>query len=468
MALKFYNTLTRKKQAFKPIKQGFVEMYTCGPTVHDFAHIGNFRAYVFEDILRRYMEYKGFNAKQIMNITDVDDKTIKKSQKEGISLKKYTEKYTQAFFEDIKILNIQPAFAYPRATEYIKQMVEIIKGLLKKKYAYISEDGCVYYKISKFKKYGKLANIDVKNLQAGASGRVLADEYEKETVQDFALWKAWTAEDGDVYWETELGKGRPGWHIECSAMSRAYLGNTFDIHCGGVDNIFPHHQNEIAQTEGFTGKKFVNYWMHNDHLLVEGKKMSKSLGNFYTLRDVLAKGYEPLAVRYLLLSVQYRQKLNFTFDALDGAKNTLERLRDFMRKLKETKAREDNPKIAKEIETARKKFEKNLDNDLEISPALAAIFDFIKKINKINEKERLSAKDAEKIEKFMLQIDKVLGVLHTVLEEKVSMDVKKLVEEREKARKEKNWKKADALREEIRKKGYVLEDTSTGVRIKKP
>ncbi len=498
MALKFYNTLTRKKQAFEPIKQGFTGMYTCGPTVHDFAHIGNFRAYIFEDVLRRYLEYKGLKVKQIMNITDVEDKIIKKIHEKGTGLKEYTDKYTKAFFEDIKRLNIQPAFEYPRATEYIKQMVEITKGLLKKKYAYKTEDGCIYYKISKFKKYGQLANVNVKNLEAGASGRVLADEYDKEAVQDFALWKAWTPEDGKVFWETELGKGRPGWHIECSAMSTAYLGETFDIHCGGVDNIFPHHQNEIAQTEGFTGKKFVNYWLHCEHLLVNGKKMSKSLGNFYTLRDLLEKGYDPISIRYLLLSVHYRQKLNFTLEALQGAKNSLERLWDFMRKLREAKETEDNaghnkctnivmsgesseglnisrnldpsldnPKITKEIERARKKFEKNMDNDLEMSSALATIFDLIKKVNKMTEKKSLSPKDAEKTEQFMLQIDKVLGILHAVFEEKIPADVKKLADEREKARLEKDWKKADALREEIKKKGYFIEDIKEGVRIKK-
>ncbi|MEM2874245.1 MAG: cysteine--tRNA ligase, partial [Candidatus Nanoarchaeia archaeon] len=357
MALKIYNTLTRKKELFTPILSNKVRMYNCGPTVYDYAHIGNYRAFLFADLLRRYLKYKGFKVKQVMNITDVDDKIIKKMKAEGKTRKEIVDKYTEAFFEDIKTLNIEPADIYPKATEHIKEMVEIIKVLLKKGYAYKSKDG-IYYDISKFKDYGKLAHIKVKKLEAGASGRIKADEYAKEQAQDFALWKFWDPEDLDVYWETELGKGRPGWHIECSAMSMKHLSPTFqgnkfepekfvtlDLHTGGIDNLFPHHQNEVAQSESATGKKFSKYWMHNAHLLVEGQKMAKSLGNYYTLRDLMAQGYDPLAIRFVLISAHYRQQLNFTFAELDAAKKTLSSLKDFVARLTEYKGKNENPKI---------------------------------------------------------------------------------------------------------------------------
>jgi cysteinyl-tRNA synthetase len=268
--IRLFNTLSRKKETFTPIKKGQVEMYTCGPTVYDYAHIGNFRAFLFEDLLKRWLQYKGYKVTHVMNLTDIDDKTIKGSQKQGIPLRQYTDFYAKAFFEDIKALNIAPADVYPRATDHIEEMVQIIKTLLAKGVAYKGEDGSIYFSVAKFPEYGKLSHLKVGELKAGA--RVSQDEYAKEEAQDFALWKAWTPEDGDVFWETELGKGRPGWHIECSAMSTKYLGETFDIHCGGIDNMFPHHENEIAQSEAATGKTFVNYWMHNEHLQVEGKK----------------------------------------------------------------------------------------------------------------------------------------------------------------------------------------------------
>lgn len=465
MALRFYNTLKRRLQKFKPIREGFVGLYTCGPTVYNFPHIGNYRAYVFEDILKRYLEYKSFEVKQVMNITDVDDKTIRDSQKEGVSLKEFTERYTKAFFEDLKILNIRPASVYPKATEHMKEMIEIIEALLKKKRAYKSDDGCVYYEISKFKKYGQLANIDVSRLQAGASGRVQKDEYEKDNPSDFALWKTWTQEDGDIKWDSPWGAGRPGWHIECSAMSRKYLGDQFDMHTGGVDNIFPHHQNEIAQTEGFTGKRFVNFWLHCDHLLVDGQKMSKSLGNFYTLRDVLAKSHHPLAVRYLLLSVQYRQKLNFTFESLGAARAALDRIWDFVRKLETYMEGVDNPKLDKLIATAQKKFEKSMDGDLETSNALAAIFDLITKVNKLMMKKKMSQQNAQAVLSVIRKFDKVLGVLKE--EEKIPESVQKLVQERLAARQQQNWELGDKLREQIKQQGYAVEDTPAGPVIKK-
>ncbi|MDI6827410.1 MAG: cysteine--tRNA ligase, partial [Armatimonadota bacterium] len=293
MPIRYFNTLTREKNEFHAINDMKVGLYTCGPTVYDFAHIGNWRTYLFEDILRRHLESRGFEVTHVMNITDVDDKTIRGANEKGISLNEYTAPFIAAFYEDRDHLNIKPAHVYPRATEHITEMVALIKKLLEKGIAYKAEDGSIYYDISKFPDYGKLSHFKIEELKAGA--RVSSDEYEKEQVSDFALWKAWDEADGNVYWDTELGRGRPGWHIECSAMSMKYLGETFDIHTGGVDNIFPHHENEIAQSEAATGKPFVNYWLHSEHLLVENRKMSKSLGNFYTLRDLIARGYDPLA-----------------------------------------------------------------------------------------------------------------------------------------------------------------------------
>jgi len=474
--MKFHNTLTRKKEEFKPVNPKLVTIYTCGPTVYNYAHIGNFRTYVFEDLMRRWLKYRGYNVKQVMNLTDVDDKTIRDSRKEGKSLKEFTEFYTTTFFEDIDTLNIERVEAYPKATEYIKEMVATIQCLLQKGLAYKTEDG-VYFSISKFKDYGQLAHIEPAQLQAGASGRVKADEYEKENVADFALWKMWDEKDGDVYWETEIGKGRPGWHIECSAMSTKLLTesfkdglkpekfNTIDIHAGGVDLIFPHHQDEIAQTEGCIGKKFVKYWLHSEHLLVDGKKMSKSLGNFYTLRDLLAKGYNPLAIRYLLLATHYRQKLNFALEALEGATATVQNLNDFVLRLKEAHGSKDNSGVHDAVEKAKLKFEQSLDDDLEISPALAAIFDLINFINKLLDKHELSKRDAEKVVKFMQDINSVLDVL--AKEEKLAPEIQKLIEERERAREIKNWSRTDEIRVELKKHGIAVEDTPHGQRWKR-
>ena len=460
MTLKLYNTLTRKKEVFKPLKGNLVGIYSCGPTVYDFAHIGNYRAYLATDILKRYLRHKGFKVKHVMNITDVDDKTIAASQREGISLSEYTERYTKAFFEDIKTLNIEEADVYPRATENIKEMAALIKKLVDKGYAYKTDNGSVYYDISKFKNYGKLSHTKIKELKVGA--RVSQDSYEKENAKDFALWKGYTAEDGDVSWETEIGKGRPGWHIECSAMSIKYMGETFDIHSGGVDLVFPHHENEIAQSEAATGKKFVNLWFHNEHLLVDNKKMAKSFGNFYTLRDLFIKGYEAKPVRYLLISSHYRQKLNFSFEGLEAAKNAIERLQNFILKLMEEKGREDNKKIKKLIDDAGKKFEEKMDDDLNISEALAVVFSFITDINK----EKISKKNADDILKLMKEFDSVLGIID-FKKENIPGEILQLVEERENARKNREWEKADKARKEIKEKGFIVEDTKEGARVKK-
>lgn len=470
--LKLYNTLTRKKEIFKPIKEGSVGMYTCGPTVYDYAHIGNFRAYMCSDILKRYLKYKGFKVRHIMNITDVDDKTIKASQKEKISLKEYTKKYTEYFFGDLKKLNIDSPDIFPKATEHIREMVDIIERLLKNKVAYKSDDG-IYYDISKFKGYGKLSHTNIKGLKEGA--RVIQDQYEKDEAKDFALWKSYSKEDGDVFWETKIGKGRPGWHIECSAMSMKHLGESFDIHAGGIDLVFPHHENEIAQSEASTGKTFVNYWLHNEHLLVDGKKMSKSLGNFFTLRGLLKKGHNPLAIRYLLLSSNYRQQLNFTEDGIIAAQNSIDRLNDFISKLKNFSkgkifSKDEMPKINQKINSliknAKNDFEKAMDDDINISEALAVIFDFIREVNSLIDRKELSKNDAKKILGLMKQFDSVLGVMN-FREEKLDSGIKKLIDEREQARNEKDFEKADRIRGELFKKGILLEDTGEGVRWKK-
>lgn len=478
MSLQFFNTATRKKEIFKPLRGKVVRMYTCGPTVYDFAHIGNCRAYIFADLLRRYLAFKGFDVIQVMNLTDVEDKIIQKIAEQRISFKELTEKYSKEFFEDVKKMDILPASVYPKATEYIKEMVDIIKILLEKGIAYRGEDGSFYYSIKKFPEYGKLAHLDVKNLKPGA--RVKQDEYAKEEAKDFVLWKAWDKEDGDVFWETELGKGRPGWHIECSAMSMKYLGKSFDIHTGGVDLIFPHHQNEIAQSEGSTGKKFVNYWMHNEHLMVDGKKMSKSLKNFYTLRDLIERGIDMRAFRYILISAHYRQQINFTFDALKGAKEALNRLGDFLRNLDKFRGAETLEEVSGLIKKSRMDFEKFMDDDLNTPEALGAIFGFVKEINKIRGKSKLGEKNISEIKKMFSDFDKVLGL--EIGKEKIVGDleerlkelileftgegvegsqeelIKDLIKIRERLRENKDFQKADLVRSKLKWVGILLED----------
>ncbi|NIO36687.1 cysteine--tRNA ligase [Candidatus Bathyarchaeota archaeon] len=465
--LRFYNTMTRKKEVFKPIEEGRVGMYSCGLTVYDYAHIGNLRAYVFVDLLRRWLEYRGFEVEHVMNITDVDDKTIRGMYREGVSLEQYTRKYTEAFFEDLQALNIKKAKVIPRATEHIQEMVRLVEALMEEGYGYRGEDGSIYYDISKFKDYGKLSKVKVKELKAGA--RVKVDEYGKEQASDFALWKAWDTSDADVFWKTKLGKGRPGWHIECSSMSMKYLGETLDIHTGGVDNIFPHHENEIAQSEAATGKKFVNYWLHNEHLLIEGERMGKSLGNFYTLRDLLRMGHDPSAIRYLLLSAHYRTQLNFTFDGLKAAKRALTRLFDFLERLENIKKEEDGEEIRGLLETSRKDFEDAMDNDLDISKALAAVFNLVKDVNILIDERKLDRVGAEQVKNLIVEFDRVLGVLDSFWRQKeeLSKEVEELIKKREKARKAKDWETADAIRGKLQKMGILLEDTPEGVKWKK-
>ena len=461
--LRFYNTLTRQKDAFHSLEPGQVHLYTCGPTVYNHPHIGNYRAYMFEDLLRRYLKYRGYNVTQVMNLTDVDDKTIRDSQKAGMELRDYTAIYTKAFFEDLRTLNIEPAERYPAATDHIPEMVALIKQLQERGYTY-SVDGSIYYRIDRFPDYGKLAHLDVNALRGGASGRVDSDEYAKEDVRDFALWKAWTPEDGDVYWETELGKGRPGWHIECSAMSMQYLGPRFDVHTGGEDNIFPHHENEIAQSEAATGEPFVNYWLHCRHLLIDNQKMSKSLGNFYTLRDLLEKGFKPKGIRYALLSIHYRQQLNFTIEGLHAADQAVQRLIDFMQHLQTAQGEgfEVQPLLAE----TQQRFEEALDDDLNISGALGAIFAMVREINRAIAQHQLSVAGAEHAATLMHRLDTVLGLLsdeQTPLEREVEV----LLEERQQARQARDFARADALRTQLRERGYVVEDTPQGARLKR-
>ncbi len=461
MPIFLYNSLTRKKEEFIPIKNGEVRMYTCGPTVYNYPHIGNLRTFVFEDLLRRWLEYREFNVIQVMNLTDVDDKTIKNSQLNKMSLKDYTDIYKKAFFEDIEALNIRKATYYPAATEYINDMIEMIKVLMEKGYAYETNDG-IYFKISAFKEYGKLAKLDKDELKAGASGRVSLDEYEKENISDFALWKKWTPEDGDVKWSSPFGEGRPGWHIECSVMSMKLLGETFDIHCGGIDNLFPHHENEIAQSEAYSGKKFVNYWLHSVHLIVNGEKMSKSKGNFFTLRDLIAKGYSPREIRYALITTHYRKPLNFTFDLLLQARSSLKRIDDFILALNNVKKDGKNEFLDKVLNNSIKKFEDSMDDDLNISEAIASIFELI---NVCYENYNEITKEfSENVIKQFKKFDEVLGfIFYSKLSDELTDEEKELIEERNKAKKEKNYARADEIRNILLSKGIELRDTKDGV-----
>jgi cysteinyl-tRNA synthetase len=400
-----------------------------------------------------------------MNITDVDDKTIKKSREAGIPLREFTEKYTEAFFEDIDMLRIKHATLYPKATEHIDEIVELIKILIKKWLAYKGEDGSVYFDISKFKNYGRLANIKAKEMKS----RIKQDEYEKEEARDFALWKAWSAEDGDVFWNANFDgiviKGRPGWHIECSAMCTKYLGDTFDIHGGGVDLIFPHHENEIAQSEG-AGNKFVRYWIHCEHLNVEGRKMSKSLGNYYTLRDLIKKGYDPVAIRYLLISSHYRSQLNFTFKELESARKTVESINFLVSKIKDLINKADAPnneEISLLVDETKERFEEYMDDDLNVPEALASVFDMIKIVNQEIDKNRADKASLKKTYAFLMSINKIFDII-TEEEKTLTAEEKQLIQQREEARKKKNFRQADVIRDQLKKKGVLLEDTPHGIR----
>jgi len=464
VAIFVYNTLTRRKEEFAPLVAGQVRMYTCGPTVYNYAHIGNFRAYVFEDLLRRHLKYRGFQVTQVMNLTDVEDKTIRAARETGEPLKSLTRRYIDAFFEDLDTLRIERAEHYPAATDHIPEMVELINKLRDKGHTY-ELGGSIYFKLSTFPEYGKLSHFDLEQLKAGASGRVDRDEYNPEDARDFALWKAYDAEDGEVFWETEIGKGRPGWHIECSAMSMKYLGESFDIHTGGIDNMFPHHENEIAQSECATGKPFVRYWMHCAHLIVEGRKMAKSFGNFYTLRDLLEKGHDPMAIRWVLLASNYRQPNNFSFEALEAARNALNRVRDFRLRLRDGAGAGNT--LQKEVEACEKVFGEALDDDLNISGALGAAFDFIRDANKAIDQNGLSGDGARQVEGLLDRFDAATGLFPPLAEDTVPREILEMVNARQAARRAKDFAAADALRAALIEKGWTLEDTPDGPRVKR-
>ncbi|HSW73028.1 MAG TPA: cysteine--tRNA ligase [Chlamydiales bacterium] len=466
--MKLFNTASRQKETITAQKDNLIRMYTCGPTVYNFAHIGNLRTYIFEDLLRRTLKFFGFKVEQVMNLTDVDDKTIKGAIEKNITLDQYTAPYTQAFFEDLASLGIEKVEHYPKATDYIPEMISLIETLIKKGHAYTGKDNSVYFSISSFHTYGKLSHLNLEDLKVGASerDRLTQDEYDKERIADFVLWKAYDPiRDGKIYWESPFGKGRPGWHIECSAMAMKLLGKTIDIHCGGVDNMFPHHENEIAQSECCTGMPFVRYWAHAEHLLVDHRKMSKSLGNFYTLRDLLKKGYSPKEIRYMLLQTHYRIQLNFTFQELDAIRAALTRVHDFIRRLKEinTPDTEDTSQL---LNKTKEHFDSALADDLNISVALSAIFDLVREGNFLADQGLLGKKGAEKILHLLHQFDQVLNVLEPT-EVTVPQAIEDALMKREEARKAKNFKLADELRDFIYAQGYVIEDTKAGLRVKK-
>ncbi len=460
MALRFYNTPSRRVEDFTPLEPGRVRMYTCGPTVYDFAHVGNFRTYTFEDLLRRWLKWKGYVVEQVMNLTDVDDKTIRGAREAGVTLDEYTAPYIQAFFDDVDALRIERAERYPRATRHVAEMIELIKRLEARGHTY-EAGGSIYYRISTFPGYGKLSGFDVATLKPGA--RVDVDEYEKEEARDFALWKA--AREGEPTWDSPWGPGRPGWHIECSAMSMKYLGESFDIHTGGVDNIFPHHENEIAQSEGATDKPFVRYWLHSAHLIIEGRKMAKSAGNYFTLRDLIAKGYDAAAIRYLLISTHYRRQLNLTWEGLAAAAEAVTRLQDFRRRVRDYTGQGADD-FNDEINRAGAAFEAALDDDLNIAEALAALFELVAAGNRAMDKAALSAAGKEKLTATLASFDRVLDVFEPA---PLSLDaaVEKLINEREAARKAKAFARADAIRAELEAQGVILEDTPEGVRWKR-
>ncbi|HSQ22979.1 MAG TPA: cysteine--tRNA ligase [Pyrinomonadaceae bacterium] len=464
--LRIYNTLSGQVEEFRPLVEGEVRFYYCGPTVWDYGHIGNFRSAIAADVIRRYLKFKGYRVTQVMNLTDVDDRIITKAQENNQTLDDYTAKYIEAFWEDFDALGCERPDVAPRATRHINEMAELIDKLERNNHAYRS-DGSIYYRISSFPEYGKLSKINFAGNVAGASERVDTDKYEKEDARDFALWKAPTNQE-EPAWQTSVGRGRPGWHIECSAMSMKYLGETFDLHLGGIDLVFPHHENEIAQSEGATGKQFVRYWFHFEHLKVEGETMSKSKGNYYTFRDLTAKGFTPAGVRYFLLSVPPRKQLNFTFDALRGAEKTVVSLRDFRARLQEarTEAGSDE-EISAVTKKALLEFEAGMDDDLNTSVALAAIHDLTREVNTALARGTLRADNQGEILAAIDRFDSVLGIFGQSKAEMLDDEIQKLIDERQEARHRRDFNRADEIRDELADRGIVLEDTKDGVRWKR-
>jgi cysteinyl-tRNA synthetase len=469
--IQLHNTLGGKIEPFVPQTPGEVRMYSCGPTVYDYAHIGNFRTFVFQDILRRFLQSRGFKITQVMNLTDVDDRIIANAAQAGVGIREYTEKFAQAFFDDCKTLSIEAPEHWTRATDNIDSMVTLIERLREKSFTYDSE-GSIYYRIAKFPYYGKLSNIDVTGIQAGA--RVHVDRYEKESARDFALWKAPKA--GEHFWETSIGPGRPGWHIECSAMAMKFLGETLDIHTGGIDLAFPHHENEIAQSEGATEKRFVKYWLHAEHLLVEGEKMSKSLGNFFTLRDLFAKGHKPSELRFALASVPYRRQLNFTFDGLQQAASSVDRLRNFADRLAQGKFPVGTTKnMGSRIAEAANEFDAGLSDDLNTARALGAIFEFIREANIAMDKGEFSQNDVPAAQQLLQTFDRVFSVLENNDAQKLQAlgyakdetaagdsEIDKIVAERQAARQSREFATADRIRKELENRVIFLEDSRDG------
>jgi len=466
MALRFFNTYSRKLESFTPRDAAShkIDFYTCGPTVYSRAHIGNFRAYIFEDLLQRHLELRGYKMHRVMNITDVDDKTIRGAREAKIPLREFTAPFKQAFFNDIDTLRIKRADDFPTATDqqYIDRMIAMIATLITRGLAYQADDKSVYFRINKFPDYGKLAHFDLTQLQS--TGRVKHDEYDKEHIGDFALWKAWDEEDGAVGWESPWGRGRPGWHIECSAMATALLGDQIDIHCGGVDNIFPHHEAEIAQSEGCTGKKFVRYWLHCAHLLVDGQKMSKSLGNFYTLADVLEKGYTGREIRYALMRVHYRAPLNFTWDGMEEARQSLGRIDDWLMRLRECSASVSLAKgNGRQAGSLPYTFEEALDDDLNISAALGFLFETIRETNRAMDRGEVDPASANVWLNWWERVDSVLAIGHG--EDEIPAEISQLARAREQARLAKDWRKSDELRNELNARGWETRDTKDGQKI---
>jgi len=464
--LKFHNTLSGKIEEFQPIRQGEVRFYYCGPTVWDYGHVGNFRSAVAADILRRYLDFKGYKVTHVMNITDVEDRIIAKSQEAGLSIDDYTAKYIEALWEDADALGCKRPDIVPRATRHIPEMVDLIERLLTNEHAYKS-DGSIYYRISSFPEYGKLSKINFAGNIVGGSERVDTDKYEKEDARDFALWKE-PANETEPSWDSAIGRGRPGWHIECSAMSMKYLGGTFDIHAGGIDLVFPHHENEIAQSEGATGKQFVNYWLHFEHLKVEGETMSKSKGNYYTLRDLTAKGHSPRGIRYFLLSVPYSKQLNLTFDALRGAEKTVESLRDFHARLSEARTEAGLiTDLHEATKRALQEFEEGMDDNLNTSVALAAIHNLTREVNTALARKKLGVENKRELLELFSRFDLVLNIFGKDPAEMLDNEIQSLIAERQEARRRRDFDRADELRDEMVERGIVLEDTRDGVRWKR-
>jgi len=464
--LKFRNTLTGRVEEFRPIKVGEVRMYYCGPTVWNYGHIGNFRSALAADIVRRYLKFKGYKVTHVMNITDVEDRIIAESQKAGLSIDEYTAIYIDALWEDFDALGCERPDIVPRATRHIPEMVTLIEKLLDSGHAYRSDDS-IYYRIASFPEYGKLSKINFAGNIAGASERIDTDRYEKEDARDFALWKE-PASETEPAWDTSIGRGRPGWHIECSAMSMKYLGETFDIHAGGIDLVFPHHENEIAQSEGATGKPFVRYWIHFEHLKVDGETMSKSKGNYYTFRDVAAKGFSAAAVRYFLLSVPHNKQLNFTFEALAGAERTVASLRDFRARLSEAKTEPGkNEKLSETAARVLQEFEAGMDDDFNTSIALAAVHNFSREVNTALARKHVRTDNQQELLAAIDRIDTVLNIFGEQKREMLDSEVQSLIDDRQEARRRRDFGRADEIRDELANRGIILEDTKDGVRWKR-